>query len=120
MKNKNSFIGFLFFEVLITPKIIVLLYWGLTTMSVIGLILALSTENDRLFGVSLVVIVISRIAFEMVMLAFKNNEYARRSCEAMELLVKQNQERERQEKEEKRMANDADFESSPGSQEGQR
>lgn len=87
VKTKNSFSGFLNFEVLITPKIIVVLYWILTVSLLITLIGGAIIANDKLFGLSLAIIIILRLAFEMMIIAFKNNEFARRSCVALETLV---------------------------------
>lgn len=89
MNKKNSFSGFLNFEVLITPKIIVLVYWISTIILIIAAIVGLEANNDKVFGGSLAIILITRIAFEMMILAFKNNEFARRSCDALELLASQ-------------------------------
>lgn len=96
MKGKNSFVGFLNFEVLITPKIIVLVYWISTIILIIAAIVGIHGENDKLFGSALLTILILRIAFEMMILAFKNNEFARRSCEALESLVAREGEQQKQ------------------------
>ncbi|HGY5108677.1 MULTISPECIES: hypothetical protein [Citrobacter] len=78
---ENEFKKFANFTSLITPQLITVSYWLLnliivmvgtwfwTMSSMVGMVIAL---------------VLTRIGFELVMVSFKNNEYLRRICEAVE------------------------------------
>ncbi|HED1541855.1 TPA: DUF4282 domain-containing protein [Kluyvera cryocrescens] len=81
---QNEFKNFATFETLITPKIITIVYWLVTVLLVAGCILSWFRDSEGLslgFAVSLVA---TRVIFELVMVSFKNNEYLRRICEAVE------------------------------------
>lgn len=74
------------FESLITPKLVAVFYWALTLMVVIigGVVITRFGGDIGSTLVLVAVLVMIRIAFELVMVSFKNNEYLRRICEAME------------------------------------
>ncbi|QNK31460.1 DUF4282 domain-containing protein [Serratia sp. JUb9] len=72
----------LFFDSMLTPKIITMVYW-LTLLGVIisGIgVMAYSGVFSGLLGI-LIGGVFVRVAFEMIIIAFKNNEYLRKIAE---------------------------------------
>ncbi|MFC2783718.1 DUF4282 domain-containing protein [Citrobacter freundii complex sp. 2024EL-00228] len=71
------------FDNMITPKILILLYW-LATLACIFMVLYSGSTNLFHSVAWLVAAVLIRIPFELVMIAFKNNEYLRRICDAAE------------------------------------
>lgn len=76
------FKNILFFNSLITPKILTMLYWlSLLTLIVAG-IATMVTHN---IFVGLVMLIFGgmgiRVSFEMIMIAFKNNEYLKKIAE---------------------------------------
>lgn len=72
------------FDKLITPKIISALYIITVILLVIAAVLALA--NGRMGGAIVCILsaIFSRIFFECIMVAFKNNEYLRRITESLE------------------------------------
>jgi len=71
-----------FFDAMLTPKIIVLLYW----VSLVAILLSgigMMVMDRFLFGLAFIVIggILCRVSYEMVMIAFKNNEYLKRIAE---------------------------------------
>jgi ABC-type spermidine/putrescine transport system permease subunit II len=75
---KNIF----FFDAMLTPKIITGVYW-LCLLGVLfgGIALMISGEFLRGLGSVIVGGVFIRVCFEMVIIAFKNNEYLRKIAE---------------------------------------
>jgi hypothetical protein len=71
-----------FFDAMLTPKIITAVYWLCLLMLVIGGIVAIF-NGEVLRGLFAMVIggVVTRVCFEMVIIAFKNNEYLRKIAE---------------------------------------
>ncbi|RWR00723.1 hypothetical protein ED28_17845 [[Pantoea] beijingensis] len=78
---KNIF----FFDNLITPKILVLFYW-LSLIMVIATSLFSMAVNFSLFNILGLIVgcVAVRVGFELIMIAFKNNEYLRRIAESQD------------------------------------
>ncbi|MCE0828476.1 MULTISPECIES: DUF4282 domain-containing protein [Buttiauxella] len=75
---KNIF----FFDTLITPKLLVVLYW----LSIISIVISAATTiflGQALAGIFGLVfgILAVRVGFELIMIAFKNNEYLKRIAE---------------------------------------
>lgn len=76
------FKNILFFDYLLTPRIMTVLYWIALIVLLISAIITL--VQGRIFGAILGLIfggIGIRIVFELVMIAFKNNEYLRRIAE---------------------------------------
>ncbi|HGY2542165.1 MAG: DUF4282 domain-containing protein [Citrobacter freundii] len=71
------------FDNMITPKLLIVLYW-IATLACIFMVLYSGSTNLFQSAAWLVAAVVIRVPFELVMLAFKNNEYLRRICEATE------------------------------------
>lgn len=75
---KNIF----FFDAMLTPKIITVAYW----LSLLGIIvtgvMAIAT-GEFLAGLIILILggVVTRVCFEMIIIAFKNNEYLRKIAE---------------------------------------
>ncbi|KNC88430.1 DUF4282 domain-containing protein [Trabulsiella odontotermitis] len=70
------------FDYLLTPKVMVFLYWIFMVLIVVGGIF--SMFNGQLiagfFG-TIFSLIGCRVMFELIMIAFKNNEYLRRIAE---------------------------------------
>lgn len=71
-----------FFDAMLTPKIITVVYWlSLLGVLVSGIFMMFYGEVFRgLLGIILGGVFV-RVAFEMVIIAFKNNEYLRKIAE---------------------------------------
>ncbi|CNI45752.1 DUF4282 domain-containing protein [Yersinia pekkanenii] len=71
----------LYFDSMLTPKILTILYW----LSLFGIIVSgiLAMFSSFILGIAIIIGggISSRIAFEMIMIAFKNNEYLKRIAE---------------------------------------
>ncbi|CNH18981.1 DUF4282 domain-containing protein [Yersinia kristensenii] len=71
----------LYFDSMLTPKIITILYW----LSLFGIIVSgiLAMFGSFFIGVAIIIGggISSRIGFEMIMIVFKNNEYLKRIAE---------------------------------------
>lgn len=69
----------LFFDALLTPKILTGLYWLLLVFIIIsGVFVMISTSVIGGFFSILGGVLATRICFEMIMIAFKNNEYLKK------------------------------------------
>lgn len=67
------------FETMLAPKIITILYWILLAATLLGSIRAIAFLGIILGVVSTAItLVFIRISFELIMLAFKNNEYLKK------------------------------------------
>ncbi|PVZ82184.1 hypothetical protein C9426_30605 [Serratia sp. S1B] len=75
---KNIF----FFDAMLTPKIITVAYW-LSLLGVVFFSFGFMMASNFLYGFLALVIgcVLVRVSFEMIMIAFKNNEYLRKIAE---------------------------------------
>ncbi|HDJ1438365.1 TPA: DUF4282 domain-containing protein [Serratia rubidaea] len=75
---KNIFL----FDAMLTPKIITVVYW-LTLLGVIISGIGMMTYSGVFSGLLAILIggVFVRVAFEMIIIAFKNNEYLRKIAE---------------------------------------
>ncbi|EAB7036763.1 DUF4282 domain-containing protein [Salmonella enterica subsp. enterica serovar Mikawasima] len=71
------------FDSLITPKLLKVLY-ALATLGCIVMVLLSFDTRPHQAVIWLIVAAAVRIPFELMMVAFKNNEYLRRICELME------------------------------------
>ncbi|MGP2467344.1 DUF4282 domain-containing protein [Yersinia sp. 2540 StPb PI] len=72
----------LFFDALLTPKILTGLYWLLLVLIIIsGVFVMINTSVIGGFFSILAGGLTSRICFEMIMIAFKNNEYLKKIAE---------------------------------------
>lgn len=73
------------FDHLITPKVLVFLYWLLMVIIVVGGVFSMF---NGLFIAGILGTIFSligcRVSFELIMIAFKNNEYLRRIAENIE------------------------------------
>lgn len=69
-----------FFDNLVTPKILVFLYWLSLLAILISAITSVFFNGSIFYGVGILIAgsLLVRIWFELVMIAFKNNEYLRR------------------------------------------
>jgi hypothetical protein len=66
----------LFFDTMLTPRILTLLYWFSLVCAIISGVVAIATGHIWEGLLSLIVgTIITRIGFEIIMIAFKNNEY---------------------------------------------
>ncbi|MEG1210047.1 MAG: hypothetical protein RSE29_02895 [Leclercia sp.] len=73
------------FDYLITPRILVFVYWIAMVLTLIGGIYSMfSVSLISGFFVMLFSLVGCRMMFELIMAAFKNNEYLRRIAENSE------------------------------------
>lgn len=79
-----AFKEFATFGKLITPKILVAIYWILTIIYIVAAVIFAFNGNLRTCGLSVLVLVITRISFELIMISFKNNEFLFRICNALE------------------------------------
>lgn len=71
------------FDYLVTPKILVFLYWLLMVLIlVIGIFSVF--QGQILAGIATIILgmINCRVVFELIMIAFKNNEYLRRIAES--------------------------------------
>lgn len=70
------------FDAMLTPKIITVVYW-LTLLGVIVSGIGMMTYSGVFSGLLAILIggVFIRVAFEMIIIAFKNNEYLRKIAE---------------------------------------
>lgn len=82
--KNNNFKNFADFETLITPRIIVAVYWVLTLIYVCIAVYMLVQANFMAFGVDVLILIATRISFELIMVSFKNNEYLFRICNAID------------------------------------
>ncbi len=66
------------FDSLLTPKIMVFLYWIFMALAVVGGVISIFNGQiiAGLFG-TIFSLVGCRVMFELIMIAFKNNEYLR-------------------------------------------
>lgn len=73
------------FDHLITPKVLVFLYWLLMVLILIGGVFSMFKGQfiAGFFG-TIFSLIGCRVAFELIMVAFKNNEYLRRIAESSE------------------------------------
>ncbi len=70
------------FDTLLTPRLLVLFYWICMLLILITGLLAIHSAGLVSSVVGIVVgMVFCRIGFELIMVAFKNNEYLRRIAE---------------------------------------
>lgn len=74
------------FDTLITPKIIVYVYWLAMVAAVLGIALNAFAGNMSIVTIvgAVIGLVLLRIPFEIAMVSFKNNEYLRRIAEHLE------------------------------------
>lgn len=70
------------FDYLLTPKVLVFFYWITMVLILVGGIYSMFTEHlfTGFFGMVFSLIG-CRVMFELIMVAFKNNEYLRRIAE---------------------------------------
>lgn len=76
-----NFKDLLGFEKLITPKILVVLYWIVSILYILGGIFAIFSGQILSGVIVLVAVVGVRVTFELIMIAFKNNEYLKKIAE---------------------------------------
>ncbi|KNC92045.1 DUF4282 domain-containing protein [Trabulsiella odontotermitis] len=70
------------FDYLLTPKLMVFLYWLSMVLIVLGGVFAMiGGEVLRGIGAIIFGMIGCRVMFELIMIAFKNNEYLRRIAE---------------------------------------
>ncbi|MGB9096334.1 DUF4282 domain-containing protein [Erwinia sp.] len=76
---KNIF----FFDNLITPKILVLFYWLSLACITLGGLFSIQVTGFSLYQLIIMIFgcIGTRVAFELIMIAFNNNEYLRRIAE---------------------------------------
>jgi len=77
----GQFKKFATFTSLITPQLITVSYWLVSLLIVVAGTWVWTVSSLAVMAVSLILV---RIGFELVMVSFKNNEYLRRICEAVE------------------------------------
>ncbi|MFC0226102.1 DUF4282 domain-containing protein [Serratia aquatilis] len=72
----------LFFDAMLTPKIITAVYW-ICLLGIVVIGIGVMIHGQFLAGLVGIIIVgvFTRVCFEMVIIAFKNNEYLRRIAE---------------------------------------
>jgi hypothetical protein len=69
----------LFFDTMLTPRILTLLYWFSLTCVIISGVVATVTGHIWEGLLSLIIgTIMTRVGFEIIMIAFKNNEYLRK------------------------------------------
>ncbi|WP_054177530.1 DUF4282 domain-containing protein [Trabulsiella odontotermitis] len=70
------------FDYLLTPKLMVFLYWLFMVLIVVGGVFAM-INGELLRGIGSIIfgLIGCRVMFELIMIAFKNNEYLRRIAE---------------------------------------
>jgi hypothetical protein len=81
-EGKHTVKNIFFFEAMLTPKIITFVYW----LSLLGIVVGgvgLMIYGEFFRGLLGLIIggVFTRVCFEMVIIAFKNNEYLRKIAE---------------------------------------
>jgi hypothetical protein len=70
------------FDYLLTPRVLVFFYWIVMLFILLGGIYSMFTENVIAGFFGMVFSLIGcRVMFELIMVAFKNNEYLRRIAE---------------------------------------
>lgn len=71
------------FETLITPKLLVFFYWIAMIVILLGGIIGI-IQGNIIAGIvgTLLALVMCRVCFELIMIAFKNNEYLRTIAES--------------------------------------
>jgi len=71
----------LFFDTMITPKVITLLYWIVMVLIIFSGIFMMT--QSVLQGLAILVggTIVYRVLFEMIIIAFKNNEYLKKIAE---------------------------------------
>ena len=71
----------LFFDTMITPKVITLLYWIVMVLIIFSGIFMMT--QSILQGLAILVggTIVYRVLFEMIIIAFKNNEYLKKIAE---------------------------------------
>lgn len=77
----GEFKKFATFTSLITPQLITVSYWLVSVLIAVAGTWVWTVSSLTIMAVSLILV---RIGFELVMVSFKNNEYLRRICEALE------------------------------------
>jgi hypothetical protein len=72
----------LYFDSLITPKILTIVYWLALVVVVVGGLSMIFSGSvfTGLFGIIFGALGV-RVSFEMIMIAFKNNEYLKKIAE---------------------------------------
>lgn len=73
------------FDHLITPKVLVFLYWLLMVLIIVAGVFSMFNGQfiAGFFG-TIFSLIGCRVTFELIMIAFKNNEYLRRIAENIE------------------------------------
>ncbi|MEY8647621.1 hypothetical protein BME18_23815 [Klebsiella michiganensis] len=73
------------FDHLITPRVLVFLYWLLMVLILVGGVFSMFSGQfiTGFFG-TIFSLIGCRVMFELIMVAFKNNEYLRRIAESSE------------------------------------
>jgi len=70
------------FDAMLTPKILVILYWVAMLFILVGGVFSITLTNPLYSLLGTIGGLIScRMGFELIMIAFKNNEYLRRIAE---------------------------------------
>ncbi|BDN97291.1 TPA: hypothetical protein ACW7QV_003373 [Citrobacter braakii] len=82
----GDFKKFATFTSLITPQLVTVSYWLISLLIIAGGTWLGTAGSIASMIIALVVV---RICFELVMISFKNNEYLRRICEALEAKTKE-------------------------------
>jgi hypothetical protein len=79
MRKMKSLLGF---DYLLTPRVLVVFYWVAMVFILVGGIYSMFSEHliTGFFGM-VFSLVGCRVMFELIMVAFKNNEYLRRIAE---------------------------------------
>lgn len=78
------------FNRLVTPKIIILVYWLCLIFTILFALFALTSSNITIarafviFISMLIIVMIIRVFFEIIIILFKNNEYLQRIAQALE------------------------------------
>lgn len=70
------------FDTLITPKLLVIFYWIVMVLLLVGGVITI-IQGNIITGIvgTLCALVMCRVSFELIMIAFKNNEYLRTIAE---------------------------------------
>ncbi|PKA29383.1 hypothetical protein CWR41_05405 [Cedecea lapagei] len=70
------------FDYLLTPRVLVFFYWIAMVLILIGGVYSMFTEHLFTGFIGMIFSLIGcRVMFELIMVAFKNNEYLRRIAE---------------------------------------
>lgn len=72
---------------MVTPKILTSLYIFTTLIAFVGLVFTLSVSHFTGSIVLAVAIVFNRVFFECIIVAFKNNEYLKKSADHLEYIA---------------------------------